>query len=71
MPKRTGSNPSHSLRGDWASTWGNGSQMGGVSDRRAPLGGLPLAHKFPLKVHVVLKISSYCRNAGTEHYLGA
>ena len=35
-----GFNPGHGLSGDWASTQGNGSQMGGLSDRRFLLGGL-------------------------------
>ena len=30
----------HGLSGDWASTRGNGSQTGGLSDRRSPLGDL-------------------------------
>ena len=39
VPKCTSLNPGHGLRGDWASTWGNGSQMDGLTDR-SPLGGL-------------------------------
>ena len=35
IAKRTGSNPGHGPRGDWASTLGNG-----LSDRRSPLGSL-------------------------------
>ena len=35
-----GSNPGHNLRGDWASTRGNSSEMGELSGRRSPLGGL-------------------------------
>ena len=42
IPERRGSNPGHGLCGDWSSTWGNVSQMAGLSDRR-----YPLAHKFP------------------------
>ena len=38
--KRIGSNPGHGPRKDWSSTQGNGSQMGGLSDRRFLLGGL-------------------------------
>ena len=37
IPERIGSNPGHGLKGDWVSTRGNGSQMGGLSDR-FPLG---------------------------------
>ena len=33
IPKCMGLNPVHDLRGDWASTQGNGSQMCGLSDR--------------------------------------
>ena len=40
IPKCTASNPGHGLRGDWTSTRGDGFQMGGLSDRRSPLGGL-------------------------------
>ena len=40
IPKCMGSNPGHILSGDWASTRGNSSQMGELSDRRSPLGGL-------------------------------
>ena len=35
-----GSPSARVLSVDWSSTWGNGSQMGGLSDRRSPLGGL-------------------------------
>ena len=45
--ERIGSNTDYGLSGDWASTRGNGPQVGGLSDRRSPLGGLLLAHKFP------------------------
>ena len=38
--ERTGSNPGHGLCGDWASIRCNGFQVGGLSDRRYPLGGL-------------------------------
>ena len=38
--EHTGSNPGHSVSGDCESTWGSGSQMCGLSDRRTPLGGL-------------------------------
>ena len=40
IPERMGSNPDYGMTGDWASTRGNGSQVGGLSDRRFPLGGL-------------------------------
>ena len=40
IPVHMGLNPGHGLRGDWPSTQGNGFQMGGLSDRRSPLGGL-------------------------------
>ena len=38
--ERMGSNPGHGLNGDWTSTQGNGSQTGGLPDKRSPLGGL-------------------------------
>ena len=34
------SNADYGASGDWASTRGNGSQVGGLSDGRSPLGGL-------------------------------
>ena len=40
IPERMGSIPRNGLSGDLASNQGNGSQMGGLSDRRSPLGGL-------------------------------
>ena len=39
IPKPIGSNPGHGSVGDWASTWGNGTQMNGLPDRRSLLGG--------------------------------
>ena len=40
IPKRISSNPGHGSRGGWASTRGNSSQMGGLSDTRSLLGSL-------------------------------
>ena len=40
FPEGIGSNPDYGLSGDQASTRGNGSQVGGLSYRRSPLGGL-------------------------------
>ena len=40
IPKRRGSNPRRGLNGEGAATRGNGSKLGGLSDRRAPLGDL-------------------------------
>ena len=40
MPFTAGSDPGHGLRADWASTLGNGSQIGELSGRKSPLGGL-------------------------------
>ena len=40
LQKRTCSNPGLGLRGDWAFTLGNDSQMGGLSYRRFPLGDI-------------------------------
>ena len=39
IPESTGSNPGYGLSGDWASTWGNGSEVDGFLDRKSPLGG--------------------------------
>ena len=50
IPERMGSNPGYGLSGDWASTRGNGFQVGGLSDKRSPLGDLlyPInSHKKP------------------------
>ena len=50
IPERMGSNLDYGLSGDWASTRGNGSQVGGLSDRLSLLGGLlhPInSHKKP------------------------
>ena len=38
-PERMGSNTDYGLSRNWTSTLGNGSQVGGLSDRRSPLGG--------------------------------
>ena len=40
IPERMGSNPGYGLSEDWASTRGNDPQVGGLSDRRSPLGDL-------------------------------
>ena len=40
IPECMGSNLGHGLSGDWASTRGDGSQMGGLSNGRSPLGGI-------------------------------
>ena len=40
IPERLGSNTGYGLSGNWASTRGNDSLVGGLSDRRPPLGGL-------------------------------
>ena len=39
IPEHMGLNPDYSVSGDWASTWGNSYQVGGLSDR-SPLGNL-------------------------------
>ena len=44
-PKRTGSNPGHSAKGDWASTRGNRSQMSELSNMKSPFDRLFL-YKF-------------------------
>ena len=38
--KSTNSNPGHGMRGGWASTRGNGSQIDRLLDRRTPFGSL-------------------------------
>ena len=40
IPKHTGLNLGQCPKGEWASTLGNDFQMGGLPDRRSPLGGL-------------------------------
>ena len=40
IPECMGSNPGHGLSGDWAFTWVNSSKIGGLSDRRSPVGDL-------------------------------
>ena len=40
IPEHMGLNPGHSPREHLTSTCGNGSEVGGLSDRRSPLGGL-------------------------------
>ena len=40
IPERIGSNTDYGLSGYWGCTRGKGSQVGGLSDRRSPLGGL-------------------------------
>ena len=47
--------PGHGLRGNWASIWGNGSQMDGLSDRRSPL-----TNKFLWKAHIVQIKTNLC-----------
>ena len=39
IPERIGSNTDYDLSGNWASTRGTGSLVGGLSHRRPPLGG--------------------------------
>ena len=40
IPECIGSNTDYGLSGNWASTRGNSPLVGGLSDRRPPLGGL-------------------------------
>ena len=40
IPESIGSNTDYGLSGNLASTRGNGPLVGGLSDRRPPLGGL-------------------------------
>ena len=40
IPELIGSNPDYGLSGHWQATRGNGPQVGWLSNKRSPLGGL-------------------------------